>query len=82
MYICSGGSRISRRRGRQPRKGGGGRQFPTRLHIEFFYVKTKESEPLGVGAHRLRPPLGSVNDMDKQAALRCYYTLTKILLVK
>ena len=41
MYLCSGGSRISRRKGRQPRKGA------PRPDTAMLYVKTKDLGPLG-----------------------------------
>ena len=58
--IFSGGSRISRRGGRGPRRGSvdsrGG------YVSKILYVKTKELGPLGVGARP--PPPRSANDID------------------
>ena len=51
---CSGGSRISRRRGRQPRRGGANSRGG--YVSKILYVKTKESGPLGGGARRQHPP--------------------------
>ena len=59
---CSGGSRISRREGRGPRRGGvdsrGG------YVSQILYVKKKESGPLG-GVRRARPLNPPMNCNDK-----------------
>ena len=60
--IASGGSRISRRGGSQPRRwggGGGGAPTPDAVAFRKICVKTKESGPLGGACwvHPLDPPL-------------------------